>query len=217
MFIKLTGPESSEKRTGMEPFIIGAVIAGSAGKMVMEGQAVNAQEEALELKRKQAQAKAAQDQIERDEQLMHVQSAQLAEATAQGMALSSGTLGAMETEAYNKFAKSSQTGKFNLESQSLAIDYQVEQLEDKYWANVFGTVADTAGKVYGLSSGGGSTMGTPENTTGVFSSENYSNVAEHDYWGQLNKSTQAGNPDWLGALMGEEGKFSKRLREYGGR
>lgn len=179
----------------------------------MEGQAINKQEEALELKRKQAQAKASQDQIERDDQLLHVQAAQLTEAAAQGMASSSGTLGALETESYNKFAKSSQVGKFNLESQSLAIDQQMAELEDKYWADAFGTVADTAGKLYGLKSPGGSLTGTPQNTTGVFAKENYAGLKSHDYWGQLNQSNQ--NGDWLGALMGNEGQFSRRLREYG--
>jgi len=213
MFIKLAGDGVGEKHTGMEPFIIGAMVAGAAGKMYMEGEAVNKQEEALELKRKQAEAKASQDQINRDEQLLHVQSAQLAEAAAQGMSSSSGTLGALESDSYNKFAKSSATGKFNLESQSLAIDEQMSELEDKYWADAFGTVADTAGKIYGLKSPSGSVTGTPENTTGVFSADNYSGVQQHDYWGQLNQKTQSS--DWLGAMMGKEGNFSQHLRKYG--
>ena len=58
MFIKIIGDGAGEKRTGMEPFIIGAMIAGAAGKTYMEGEAINKQEEALELKRKQAEAKA---------------------------------------------------------------------------------------------------------------------------------------------------------------
>jgi hypothetical protein len=213
MFIKLAGDGVGEKCTGMEPFLIGAMVAGAAGKMYMEGEALNEQENALELKRKQAEAKASQDQIQRDEQLMHVQSAQLAEAAAQGMSSASGTLGALETESYNKFAQSSKTGKFNLESQSLAIDFQIEQLEDKYWADAFGTVADTASKAYGLKGSSGATTGTPQNTTGVFAKENYAGMPEHDYWGTLNKDTQ--DSDWLGALMGQEGKFSKHLRKYG--
>ena len=213
MFIKIIGDGAGEKRTGMEPFIIGAMIAGAAGKTYMEGEAINKQEEALELKRKQAEAKAAQDQITRDDELMHVQSAQLAEAAAQGMSASSGTLGALEKESYNKFAKSSEIGKFNLESQSLAIDQQISELEDKYWADAFGTVADTAGNLYGLKSPSSSVTGTPENTTGVFSKDNYTDLKQHDYWGDLQKKSESG--DWLGALMGSEGKFSRRLREYG--
>ena len=167
MFIKIAGDGVGEKCTGMEPFIIGAVVAGAAGKMYMEGEAINQQEEALELKRKQAEAKAAQDQIQRDDQLLHVQSAQLAEAAAQGMSLSSGTLGALQEASYNKFAKSSEIGKFNLESQSLAIDQHMAELEDKYWADAFGTVEDTAMKLSGMSSPTSTGGATPQNTTGV--------------------------------------------------
>jgi len=215
MFIKIAGDGVGEKCTGMEPFIIGAVVAGAAGKMYMEGEAINQQEEALELKRKQAEAKAAQDQIQRDDQLLHVQSAQLAEAAAQGMSLSSGTLGALQEASYNKFAKSSEIGKFNLESQSLAIDQHMAELEDKYWADAFGTVEDTAMKLSGMSSPTSTGGATPQNTTGVFDKSNYSDVGQHNYWGDFNADTQSGEPDWLGALMGKEGRFSKHLREYG--
>jgi len=212
MFIKFVGDQTGEKCTGAEPFIIGAVLAGSAGKMYMEGQAVNEQEEALELKRKQAEAKAAQDQIQRDDQLMHVQSAQLAEAAAQGMSLSSGSLGALQEASYNKFAKSSEIGQYNLESQSLAIDQQMAELESKYWADAFGTVASTAMNLGGMSVPHGSLQGSPQNTTGVFANENSQNLGQHDYWGKLAEDSSSGSSDWVGQLMGDEGRFSKLLR-----
>jgi len=215
MFIKLAGDGVGEKCTGMEPFIIGAMVAGAAGKMYMEGEALNEKEEGLELKRKQAEAKAAQDQIQRDEQLMHVQSAQLAEAASQGMSLSSGSLGALQEASYNKFAKSSEIGKFNVESQSLAIDQQMAELESKYWADAFGTVESTAASIGSMKTPSAGNAGTPTNTTGVFAKENYTAVPQHSYWGQSNQDTQSGSPDWLGALMGEEGSFSKHLRKYG--
>ncbi len=218
MFIKFVGDQTGEKCTGAEPFIIGAVVAGAAGKMYMEGEAINEQEEALELRRKQAEAKAAQDQIQRDEQLMHVQSAQLAEAAAQGMSLSSGSLGALQEASYNKFAKSSEIGQYNLESQSLAIDQQMASLESKYWADAFGTVESTAMNLAGMSvpsGSSGSLQGSPQNTTGVYGKENYQDVGQHDYWGKLAEDSSSGSSDWVGQLMGDEGRFSKLLRGRG--
>lgn len=214
MFIKFVGDQTGEKCTGAEPFIIGAVVAGAAGKMYMEGEAINEQEEALELRRKQAEAKAAQDQIQRDEQLMHVQSAQLAEAAAQGMSLSSGSLGALQEASYNKFAKSSEIGQYNLESQSLAIDQQMAELESKYWADAFGTVESTAMNLYEMNVKR-SEAGTPQNTTGVFAKENYQDLGQHNYWGKLQQESSSGSPDFVGQLLGEEGRFSQLLRGRG--
>ena len=212
-----------EPCTGAEPFIIGAIIAGTAGKIYMEGEALDSQEKALELKRKQAEAAASQDQIKRDDEMMRVQSAQIAEATAQGMALSSGTLGALEESSYNKFAKSSEIGKFNLESQSLAIDSRMAELESKYWADAFGTVVEAATSMKGMgkASGGGGGGGELPQPWGAESGKlpqpwGAESSGEHPYWGSW-ASKAPDKLDFLGNYMNdeEEGPFAKHLRSQG--
>lgn len=236
MFIKLAGDGVGEKCAAAVPFVIGAIIVGSAAEIYEEKQAEEAQEEALEVKRKQAQAKAAQDQIDRDDQMMHVQSAQLAEAAAQGMAPSSGTVGALQLGSYNKFAESSAMGKYNLISQNLAIDKQMSALEDQFWAQAFGTVVKAAGEVAGLS-GPTPTTGTSQNTTGVFEASNYQGSSPtpttelsqnttgvlagnnyeggHDFWADQARQTANPSDDWLNSFMEPDGPFAKKLREGG--
>ena len=136
-------------------WMVVAMVAGAGAKTYMDEEAMEEKEEALELKRKQQESIASQQQIQRDQKMMEVQGQQLAQASAQGMSLSSGTLGALEEGSYNQFAKSSEIGKFNLEMSELSIDQQQSQLESQYWASVFGTVEDLASKGYNMSQGTG--------------------------------------------------------------
>lgn len=141
---------------------IAAVIAGTAGEMYEQGEATNAKEQALELQRKQQETLAAQEQIKRDDMLRRVQGEQLAQAAAEGMAPSSGTLGSLELGSYNQFAASTQTAKSNLAMKEMAIDQQKSQLESQYWAQMFGDVtqAVTGMGQAGVGAGGwGSTAG----------------------------------------------------------
>lgn len=106
----------------------------------------NMREKALEIKRKQAEAVASQKQIQRDDAIMKVEGEQQAQAAAQGMAPGSGTLGALTAGSYNKYAESSQTGKFNLEMQELSIDQKQAEVESRANAEIFGVLIDTATK-----------------------------------------------------------------------
>jgi len=136
---------------------IAAVIAGTAGEMYEQGEATNAKEQALELQRKQQETLAAQEQIKRDDMLRRVQGEQLAQAAAEGMAPSSGTLGSLQLGSYNQFAESTQAGKSNLAMKEMAIDQQKSQLESQYWAQMFGDVTKAAtgmGNI-GVGAGGG--------------------------------------------------------------
>jgi len=137
-------------------WMVVAMVAGAAGKTYMDEEAMEEKEEALELKRKQQEAIASQQQIQRDQKMMEVQGQQLAQGAAQGMSLSSGTLGALEEGSYNQFAKSSEIGKFNLQMSEAQIDQQKSQLESQFWSSVFGTVEDVASKGITMSKGSGS-------------------------------------------------------------
>jgi len=140
-----------------EAAILVAVVAGTAGEMYEQGQATNAKEAALELQRKQQETLAAQEQIQRDDMLRRVQGEQLAQAAAEGMAPSSGTLGSLQLGSYNKFAESTQTAKSNLAMKEMAIDQQKSQLESQYWAQMFGDVFGAAEGMaqVGVGAGGG--------------------------------------------------------------
>jgi len=163
------------------------IVTGALGlpKAYEEREARKAQEAALELKRKQQEAIASQEQIQRDDAIMRVQGEQMAQAAAQGMDLSSGTLGSLQLGSYNKFAASAAAGKFNLEMQELAIDQQRSSLESQYWANVFGNVEKNAMKAYGMTGGGGG-------STGLQAGPNFGLDAKDgaDFWG--NQQTMLG-------------------------
>jgi len=150
------------------PFVVAGSFIGSsiyemqqAEEMAAEQtEALNLQAEALEIKRKQGETVAAKQQIERSDALMQVEGEQQAQAAAQGMAESSGTLGALTMGSYNKYAESSKTGEFNLEMQELGIDVQqvgIEQkkanVESQKDAQIFGILIDTATKAAEMAAG----------------------------------------------------------------
>jgi len=150
------------------PFVVAGSFIGSsiyemqqAEEMAAEQtEALNLQAEALEIKRKQGETVAAKQQIERSDALMQVEGEQQAQAAAQGMAESSGTLGALTMGSYNKYAESSKTGEFNLEMQELGIDVQqvgIEQkkanVESQKDAQIFGILIDTATKAAQMAAG----------------------------------------------------------------
>lgn len=188
------------------PFIVAGAFAGKAYE---EHEAMKAQQGALELKRKQQEAIASQEQIQRDDALMRVQGEQLAQATAQGMALSSGTLGSLQLGSYNKFAKSSQVGKFNLEMTELSLDQQRSALESQYWANVFGSVEKLAMQGYSMSGGGGS--------TGLQAGPNFGLDTKDgaDFWG--NQQTMLGEESRPNLVERYEnrGRYAQWLYENG--
>jgi len=188
------------------------IVTGALGlpRAYEEREARKAQEQALELKRKQQEAIASQQQIQRDDALMKVQGEQLAQATAQGMALSSGTLGSLQLGSYNKFAKSSEIGAFNLEMSELSLDQQRSSLESQYWANVFGTVEKNAMKAYGMSGGGG-------DAAGLQGGPNFGLDAKDgaDFWG--NQQTMLGEESRPNLVERYEnrGRYAQWLYENG--
>jgi len=132
---------------------IAAVIAGTGVEMYEQSEATSAKERALEIQRKQQETLAAQEQIKRDDMLRRVQGEQLAQAAAEGMAPSSGTLGSLQLGSYRQFAESTQAGKSNLQMKELSLDAQRSALESQFWAQMFGDVAQAAGQIYGVSGG----------------------------------------------------------------
>jgi len=150
------------------PFVLAGSFIGSSVYEISQAEeaarqqteALNLQAEAVELKRKQGETAAAQQQIARSDAIMQVEGEQQAQAAAQGMAESSGTLGALTIGSYNKYAESSKTGEFNLEMQGLGLDVQqagIEQrksnVEAQKDAQIFGILIDTATKAAQMAAG----------------------------------------------------------------
>ena len=73
------------------------------------------QEQQLRINEDSARAKAAQQQIVRDNQIQSVMAQQKVIAAAHGMALSSGSFRALEEASYNNFARDTQVANMNLQ------------------------------------------------------------------------------------------------------
>jgi len=134
---------------------IAAVIAGTGAEMYEQSEATSAKEHALEIQRQQQEMLAAQEQIKRDDMLRRVQGEQLAQAAAEGMAPSSGTLGSLQLGSYRQFAESTQAGKSNLQMKELSLDAQRSALESQFWEQMFGDVATAATQIYNVTGGAG--------------------------------------------------------------
>lgn len=196
------------------PFILaGSLIGSAAYKMKLAGDKANMENEALELQRKQAEVKAAEDQIKRSDAIMRVEDQQQAEAVHQGMSLASGTLGSLTEGSYNKYAESSQTGKFNLDMRELSIDQKEAAVEAKARAEIFGTLIDTAVKGAELYMG---MPPTPDKGADVSTGVMQYTPSSNDFWGSMGKWTEETQPgDYVTEFKAKRGKFSTWLSQNG--
>ena len=140
--------------------IAGSFIGGTALSIFESGEAANLQQEALELKRKQAETTAAQQQIQRSDAMITVLGQQQAQSAAQGIAAASETSGALVRGSYERFSESSETAKSNLQMKEYQMDAQSAQIEQENSTRIFTTMLDTVTKV------GQMAMGMPPTGSG---------------------------------------------------
>ena len=181
-----------------------AALVVSAGASVYEGvssyeaqtKAAELQEEQIKTSENTARAKAAEDQLTRDQQLEAVQSQQKAAAAANGMALSSGTLSSLEENSYNNFARDNQIANTNLqlmEAQSeMQIDATKAQLSQQHtsdWISGVTSLANTMGSMASVLTVPSSAASTAESTS---TQSTNSSVSGWGGWAKSDPNTFSG-------------------------
>ena len=141
-------------------FALAAVSTGA--KLFSLWGAAEAEEDALEMKRLQAEVRAEQEGIARAEKMRRILGQQIVTASAEGV--TEGSFAAINRASWEQFAEDKRIADINLMMQEESIDISEENIKQQAMLQTIGTVAQAGANIY---SGSGSSADFLSNVLGL--------------------------------------------------